>query len=118
MKCLLRFECIGDGAPLSPTLQKIGFRGPSRYFVHRLTLTGGRLVEESLKHFKDFTQSNGSGTRGVYAEYILSDGECYHVKQPVTWKRADHFYCTVRNGELVRLTRDEVMKCLASACSE
>jgi hypothetical protein len=114
MKYLLRLECIGDGAPHSPIFQKLGIHGPPRYYVYALSLVNGCLTQRPMKHFKDFTQANGAGTRGVYAEYILSEGECYEVKQPKSWNRADQYYCTVRDGELVRLTKYEVMTCLVN----
>lgn len=119
MKALLRFECIGDGAPISRTLHRLGIRVPlpPRYYVYRLTMANGELHQHRLEHMKDFTEANGAGTRGVYAEYILSEGEYYEVKQPRTWDKADYYYCTARAGDVVRITKEEVMACLENARS-
>lgn len=113
MKTLLRFECIGDGAPYNPTLHRLGIKGPSRYYVKELFLGNGNVVStKNMHHMKDFSRANGCGTRGVYAEYLLEDGHYYSVKQPLSWTKFLEYYCTVINGNIVELTREEVWNCL------
>lgn len=60
----------------------------------------------------DYSKANGKGSRGIFAEYILSPGKIYEVKSQETWGRARRYFCTVEDdGEIVEL--DEASACHA-----
>lgn len=65
-----------------------------------------------LKGRYDCTDVNESGTRGIYVHFPLDEGKIYEVCAPLEWGKADRYFCTVRNGNLIRLTREEANKCL------
>lgn len=51
---------------------------------------------------KDYSGANGIGSRGVMALYLLVPGRLYRVAEPLSWSRADRYYCCVEGGELRR----------------
>lgn len=65
-----------------------------------------------LKGKIDYSKSNGKGSRGIFAEYILSPGKIYEVKSQETWRRCRRYFCIVGDsGEIVEL--DESTACHA-----
>lgn len=68
------------------------------------------LARSFLRCKMDYSKANGKGSRGVLAEYILSQGKIYEVKQQETWKRSIRYFCTVGDeGDIVKL--DEETAC-------
>ena len=63
---------------------------------------------EFLRPKVDYTRSNSVGSRGVYANYILEDGQYYEVKAPLSWRHSEQYFCTVENGSIRRVTKEEV----------
>ena len=70
------------------------------------------LSREFLSGKMDYSKANGKGSRGIFAEYILSPGKIYEVKSQETWSRSRRYFCTVGDdGEIVEL--DEETACHA-----
>lgn len=70
------------------------------------------LSRAFLKGKMDYSRANGKGSRGIFAEYILSPGKIYEVKSQETWRRSRRYFCTVGDGgEIVEL--DEATACHA-----
>lgn len=59
-----------------------------------------------------YIESNGSGSRGVYAFYNLENGKCYEVKEPASWSRSDRYFLLVESDEAKRVTAEEVSQWL------
>lgn len=115
MKALLKLECIGDnwGLPAEAAFWVRVFNDgqqlPRRYWVAEIVGRSPRYGYERkfLPCKKDYRDANSAGTRGVYAYYILDEGQLYEVSAPRSWRRTDRYFCTVKNGEIVRLTEEE-----------
>lgn len=70
------------------------------------------LFREFLRGKIDYSKSNSKGSRGIFAEYILSTGKIYEVKSQETWNRFRRYFCIVDNdGEIVEI--DEETACHA-----
>lgn len=71
-----------------------------------------RLARNFLKPKLDYSHSNGVGSRGIFAEFILTSGAVYEVKSQVTWQRVERYYCYVDDeGDIIHITDEDV--CLA-----
>lgn len=63
-----------------------------------------------LKGKMDYSKSNSKGSRGIFAEYILSQGKVYEVKEQVSWGRSIRYFCTVGDqGDIIKI--DEMTAC-------
>lgn len=60
-----------------------------------------------LRFRKDYSRANSKGSRGVYAVYFLEEGKIYEVKD-----NKSRWFCTVRDWEIVKLTKEEADECL------
>lgn len=69
---------------------------------------GGGFAREFLRGRKDYRESNGTGSRGVFKWFELSEGELYEVNAPQSWTAADRYFCRAVHGKVVRLTTEEV----------
>lgn len=70
------------------------------------------LSRSFLRCKMDYSKSNSKGSRGIFAEYILSQGKFYEVKSQETWQRYRRYFCTVGDdGDIVEL--DESAACHA-----
>ncbi len=59
----------------------------------------------------DYSKSNSKGSRGLFADFILSQGKIYEVKSQVTQTRFERYFCTVdENGDIIKLDSDEVYR--------
>ena len=78
-----------------------------------------RLARSFLKPKLDYTYSNGKGSRGIFAEYILSSGAVYEVKSQVSWQRSERYYCYVDDeGDIIHITDDDVCKAVGAMTQE
>ena len=48
------------------------------------------------------------GSRGVTILYLLTEGEAYEVCDPRSWRRNDRYFCHVADGEIIRVTEEEL----------
>lgn len=87
----------GDKNPWAARIVRIGPLGP---------------VREFLKPFKDFSEANRCGSRGVRFMFALEEGEVYEVFERHSWKSADRYFCRFVGGKLERLKAEEVLTCL------
>lgn len=125
MPKVLKIECIGDDTDqhlkfhrnltnsLIPGLGDLTFgKSMKRYWVAEITGTCPKYKYQRvfLRYKKDYSEANSIGSRGVYAYYILEDGKIYEVCAPTSWKNTDRYFCTIENGELIRLSSEEVEK--------
>jgi len=57
----------------------------------------------------DYSRANGAWSRGVMMGFLLESGKVYRVSAPMSWSRADMYYCTVRNGSIKRIDAKDVL---------
>lgn len=69
-----------------------------------------RIIETPIDGYADYTNSNSVGSRGVIINYLLQEGHIYHVSAPINFKRRETYFCQVRQGNIVRVEFDEVIK--------
>lgn len=64
---------------------------------------------------KDYKNSNSTGSRGVYLNFILETNRLYEVHYYTSWKNSDDYFCAVtENGDIRKLTEDEVKEWLSA----
>jgi len=106
---VIKIECIGDGTPRR--------RDFGVWELTGLSSTRGPFIKQPVPAQKDYAESNGIGSRGVYAYYLCKDGPVYEVKKPISWSRTDQYYVQFYQGNKFRLEISEVFKCLANTPS-
>lgn len=132
MKAALEIECIGDGfrseadfraSVLGAVFDKMSggdmFKVPKRWWAAEITGRDPKYKyqREFLRYKKDYSRSNSVGTRGIYATYILDEGRLYEISAPQSWRATDRYFCTVEDGQVMRLTAEEVGKLLDTPTS-
>ena len=116
MTYLLKVECINDNWGMPPEIAVYvpvvndGKKIPERHWVAEIKgfCDKYKYKRKFLTHKKDYSEANSTGTRGVYAYYILEDGGVYEVEEPVSWRNSDRYFCTVDRGQLLKLSGEEV----------
>ena len=74
---------------------------------------------EFLRPKLDYSRSNGKGSRGVFAEYILESGKIYEVLSRETWKRSRRYFCTVTlEGDISEISEEEACHAVGAETSE
>jgi hypothetical protein len=129
MKAILRIELIGDnirqelklwtniGNMAIPGLGTMTFGSyPRSGWVAEITGFDPKYkyARSFLKFKKDYSRANSKGSRGIFAEYILEEGKIYDVKQQVSWKRIERYFCKVDNWQIIRIDETEVKEWLKS----
>lgn len=71
-----------------------------------------KLVEEYVDGYSDYSNANSVGSRGIYVNYLLQEGEIYHVSSPRNFKHSDTYFCKVAGEDIIRLEFNEVIKFL------
>jgi len=61
----------------------------------------------------DYSQAKMTGSRGIFIYYALPDG-IYEVNERVSWKHVKRYFIRVEGIEIVKISREEVLKCLES----
>lgn len=108
----LSIECIGENiSGLNGTqaaMAELVFgKRPSRAWVAKVKNMRGNFVDrEFVQGQKDYSKSNGAGTRGIYKHYFLDDG-LYEISSPQSWKSTDRYFAYVEDGDIWRVTREE-----------
>lgn len=103
---------------ISPDLQILGrfandgkLLNPSRAWVAKIKGTHPKykLDREFLKPDAfDSQYANSVGSRGRHRYYWLTDG-MYEISSPESWKSTDRYFCQITNGEIRRMSNDEVL---------
>ena len=67
-----------------------------------------RLKREFLKPKLDYSRSNGKGSRGIFAEYILESGKIYEVLSRENWRRSRRYFCKVTpDGDILEIPEED-----------
>lgn len=68
-----------------------------------------KLSRQFLSSKRDYSKSNGRGSRGVYLWYILESGKLYQVDEMVSRRNRERYFCTVTpEGEIKIVGNEEV----------
>ncbi len=120
MPIIIELECIGHNWGLSNKevfLTRM-FLGaiPSRAWVAEITGFSPRYGYERVfvQRKTDYTHANSKATRGVIAIFVLKENRIYEVSDPRSWKRTERYFCRVEDGEIVRMSKEEVDEWLRS----
>jgi hypothetical protein len=92
--------------------QKLGFQPAWVDLVKGIYSKG--LTKERLAGYTDYSNANSVGSRGVFINYLLQEGNIYHVSQPRNWKHHDIYFCIVRDGEIIKLEFKKVIEILTN----
>jgi hypothetical protein len=82
----------------------------SRAWVARVRIDANGWVDREFVDpgAVDWSESNSVGSRGVYKRYWLEERVYYEVSSPESWSGTDRYFCEVINGEIIRMTKEEV----------
>lgn len=108
----LRLEAIGDNESFSA----LGMFGlPQRYWAAKILGINNfnNFVRTFLKGARDYTRANSQGSRGIFVTFYLEEGPIYEISSPKSWKHTDRHFARIVNGEVIRMTKNEVLACLA-----
>ena len=62
-----------------------------------------------LRPRKDYAKSNSTGSRGVYAWFVIESGKCYEVCEKLSWRHSNRYFCQVTDqGNIVEMDKNEV----------
>ncbi len=108
------WEAIGNMASSGLGTATFGGMPPSGWAAE---ITGFdpkyKYARSFLKRKLDYSRANSKGSRGVYAEYILESGKVYEVKEQISWKKLQRYFCTVnQEGDIIVLTESEAIEWL------
>lgn len=67
----------------------------------------GRPIKKLIKFHKDYSESMGTGGRGIFYWYSLKDRHCYQIQRQISWKKSEKIYVAVREGKLIEITENE-----------
>lgn len=90
-----------------------------RPWAARLTGLDDRwgFAREFVKGVYDYTYARKSQSRGVYLYFALAPG-LYELYRPISWKHEERYFARVdEQGELHKITREEVIECLKNDTS-
>lgn len=135
MKAVLGLELIGDdcyqlfrllrrGAPVryhkERELRAMQFGQPHlRPWVARITgwTERGPVRAFCRANTTDYRHANSTGSRGIMAYYVLSDG-IYEVNERTSWKHSRRYFLRAQNGVTTEISRQDAERlCAAPSAS-
>lgn len=90
---------------------KLGYTKP---WVARITGLDARygLAREFLKAEKDYSEANGTGSRGIMLYYWLEPG-IYEINERLSWKNHRRYFARIIDHQtLIEMTKAEVIEWL------
>lgn len=109
----LDLECIGEPTerPTSRRSARLAqFRRDGGPWAAEIVgvRADGEMIHRWMRGLRDYSHANRRGTRGVTLTYLLREGRVYTVRTMTGWRAYTRYFCTVRSGVVVRITREEV----------
>ncbi|KKN87474.1 hypothetical protein LCGC14_0259290 [marine sediment metagenome] len=114
MRAALRLEDINtkDAKMVNAMCRQMGERPacPSRAWVARVRINANGYVDRDFLRADavDYSDANGAGSRGIFKCYWLDERAYYEVSAPQSWRGTDRYFCETINGEIIRMTKEEV----------
>lgn len=120
MLAALRLEWIGedtDRLMMSGLGRMLGGKAIRRPWVAQITGLDDRhgLTRQFLDGRIDYSHANSVGSRKVIVHYLLEEGGIYEIRSFQSWHRESRYFAQVREGEVVALSREEMMRALLQA---
>lgn len=129
MLASLRLEAIGDNyrplarvfrsavrfvhrAPRAHAAQILDHRQPWVARIRGLCPRHG-YDREFLTPRRDYSESNASGSRGIYLYFLLPEG-IYEVHELLNWTKTRRYFVRSEAGEVAEISADEVPHQLAA----
>ena len=81
-------------------------------WVARVFISHGRMQRDFLKGQKDYSQSNASGSRGIFLRFVLYPGEIYEIFSNISYARTERFFARISGRSIERINEHEVSACL------
>lgn len=125
MRAVLKLELIGDDfffyrrtkskppEQLWQMARRLGFN-ESPSWAARIRLVNSNLKREFLRPTKDYSQANSTGSRGIFAYYVLASNGIYEVSDRYSWKKVRRYYCRVEGTQIIEISRQEAINWLIS----
>lgn len=110
--CQLRLACAKIDSMQSGLGRTVfGSKGCRKAWVAKITGVDPKFgfKREFMPYKKDYSRSNGTGSRGVYRVYFLPTGNIYEVSEPRGWSAPTRWFCRVVDGKIVKIDREEVV---------
>ena len=86
--------------PAKPYVKEVISYDTEKDGFHLRNMTGRR----------DYSDSNGSGNRGVKAYFMLESGHYYKVKKQIAWTRCETSFVTVSDGgDIIEVDENDVI---------
>ena len=104
---VLEIEKIGN--------PRLGFQNYGVWKIVDILISGEGFKKFAQKGFTDYSEANSVGSRGVHQIYFLRPGCIYEVLQPLSWKKVDHYYCRIKNGQIIRMNIHQVIAWLKNS---
>jgi len=92
---VLELEIIGTSIPQVEKILGVG--------------NDGNFNLQTVQGFRDYSRSNGVGTRGIRQIYILQAGPIYSISAPISWKKLDQYYCRIQCSQIIRMNIYQVI---------
>lgn len=104
---------IGNRLLIAYAIEEVG--GVGRSWVAEITGLNDVYVfaRKFLRPVRDYGEANSVGTRGVVALYMLREAAIYEFAEPNGHKTVRRYFGQVRDGQVVKLTGEEVIACLS-----
>lgn len=72
----------------------------------------GNLEREFMDGNRDWRDSNGTGSRGIFTYYALRPG-LYEINQPESWKHVRRYFAkVVDKSTMIEIGKEELLQCL------
>lgn len=126
MRAVLKLESIGDNyfaylrhkkktGSVVPKMERLGealgYNKKPTWVARLLGYDGLNFEREFVWGQKDYLNSNGTGSRGVYIYYPLIDG-IYEINERKTWRRIKRWYAKVNGDKIMEISKDKAIQCL------
>lgn len=115
MKHIVRYEWINASEEIAAKRNKLlkgcNFREPWVAKICGLNSQYG-FSREFVRGEIDYSESNGCGSRGVLLRFIVEEEYLYEVYRCTSWRSSDRFFCFWRDGELHKMSKNEVLEWL------
>lgn len=121
--CTLILEAIGDDTTEAfrsaekmisqVSGQKPEYIPPREGVFQIFGLSGKYWIKCRIYGRSDYSAANSKGSRGVKKIFHLQEAVIYLINEPVSWKKTDTYFLRIIGGERIKMSEEEVIKCLA-----
>jgi len=100
-----RWITASGSYPSRPKAWVARIRGFDHYYGYQ---------REFIKPVYDYSFAAKTG-KGTVLYFFLPEG-VYEVKAPISWKHEDHYFCRSLDGDIIKLSREDLECALKNGC--